>query len=448
MNSNAIKVVKFGGSSLADARQFNKVIDIIKSDPARRFVVPSAPGKRFDTDKKITDMFYELHAKVKSGAAYDDLFAAITSRYNDIINDLGIDLDLSGEFAKIKDDLQQGASADYAASRGEYLNGLILARCLDYPFLDAAQFIFFDENGMFDANKTNAILGAKLKESACAVVPGFYGSLPNGAVKTFSRGGSDITGAIVARAIRAMVYENWTDVSGLLMADPRIVNNPKVIRVVTYRELRELSYMGASVLHQDAIFPVSRAGIPINVRNTNNPQEPGTLILQELSQGDDQDAITGIAGRKGFTVITIEKEMMNTALGFGRRVLTAFENHGVSFEHMPTGIDTMSIVVNESNLDGKLTGILSELKRECQPDCIDVQESMALIAVVGHRMKSQIGVAAKIFGALASNGINIRMIDQGSSELNIIIGVECDDFESSIRTIYDVFIPNDNLQRI
>ncbi len=434
-----IKVLKFGGSSLANAEQFMKVKDIVVSDPDRRFVVPSAPGKRNSADTKVTDMLYQCYAKAEQGIDFDDDLVAIEARYQEIIDGLSLTVSLKEQFAQIKKDFTALAGKDYAASRGEFLNGILLADYLGFDFIDSAQFIFFFEDGTFDAEKTQKALSKKLSTLTHAVVPGFYGSLPNGKVKTFSRGGSDITGSIVARAVQANLYENWTDVSGCLVADPRIVSNPKVIDTITYRELRELSYMGFSVLHEDAIFPVRTAGIPINIKNTNSPSDAGTFIVENTSR-KPAFTITGVAGKKGFTAINIEKDMMNSEIGFGRRVLQAFEDNGISFEHMPSGIDTLSVFVHQTEFESKEQAVLAELHKLCNPDFIDISTDLALIAVVGRGMKSNHGTASRIFRALENAGINIRMIDQGSSELNIIVGVAGEDFESAINAIYHAFV--------
>ncbi|MCQ2421879.1 MAG: aspartate kinase [Lachnospiraceae bacterium] len=434
-----IKVVKFGGSSLASAEQFMKVKDIIVSDPDRRFVVPSAPGKRYSADTKVTDMLYSCYNLAETDADFDDTLKAIATRYQEIIDGLKLTVSLDSEFEKIKADFKAHAGREYAASRGEYLNGILLANYLGFEFLDSAEYIFFKENGTFDAEKTNDVLSAKLRGMSNAVIPGFYGSLPDGRVKTFSRGGSDITGSIVARAVQANLYENWTDVSGCLVTDPRIVENPKVIDVITYRELRELAYMGFNVLHEDAIFPVRTAGIPINIKNTNAPKDPGTLIVENTSRKPGF-TITGVAGKKGFTAINIEKDMMNAEIGFCRRVLQAFEDNGISFEHMPSGIDTMTVVVHQSEFETKEQTVLAEIRKLTNPDSIDISTDIALLAVVGRGMRSNRGVAAKIFSALDRASINIRMIDQGSSELNIIIGVSNNDFEDAINVIYHAFV--------
>ncbi len=438
-----IKVAKFGGSSLADENQFIKVKNIITEDPDRRYIVPSAPGKRFPEDIKITDMLYRCYELAKAGQSFDEEFGLIEKRYNDIISALGLCLSLDEDFAGIKLALKAKVGRAYAASRGEYLNGKILAEYLGYEFIDAAEVIFFDENGKYDADHTDYVLSARLKNIERAVIPGFYGVSANDTIKTFSRGGSDITGAIVAKAVNADIYENWTDVSGFLCADPRIVDNPRPIGVITYKELRELSYMGATVLHEDAIFPVKSVGIPINIRNTNKPEDCGTMIVSQVSttEHDDENpnVITGIAGKKNFAVISLEKDRMNEEVGFGRKVLEVLEKHEICFEHLPSGIDTMSIVVDEVAFTKCENEVMSDLFESTASDTIEVEKGIALVCVAGHGMKNVRGTAAKVFSALADNGINIRMIDQGSSELNIIIGVNNDDFEESIRTIYTAF---------
>lgn len=434
------KVVKFGGSSLADANQFIKVANIIKADESRRYVVPSAPGKRDSKDTKVTDMLYSCYDTAARGDDFLPLFNEIVKRYTDIISDLGIDLSLEKEFETIKMCFMARAGRDYAASRGEYLNGIILAKYLGFAFIDAADVIFFGEDGKLRLEETCQALKKRLDKTGNAVIPGFYGSLPNDAVKTFSRGGSDITGSIVAAAVNADLYENWTDVSGFLVCDPRIVPDPEPIQTITYRELRELAYMGATVLHEDAIFPVRRAGIPINIKNTNKPEDRGTMIVESASNDDCIYTITGIAGHKGFLTVFIEKDMMNSTLGFGRKVLEVFEKNGVSFEHIPSGIDTMSIIVRKDEFEKKENLIIEGIKRNLNPDHIEVDRDIALVAVVGRGMKSQRGTAARIFASLAHNNVNVKMIDQGSSELNIIVGVSTEDFETSIKAIYDIFI--------
>ena len=433
------KVVKFGGSSLASAEQFKKVKDIITADSARRFVVPSAPGKRSSSDTKVTDMLYSCYDLAVKGKDFSEQFEKIKERYYDIISELGLDLSLEDEFDIVKACFIGKAGRDYAASRGEYLNGIVLANYLGFNFIDAADVIFFNDAGQFDAKKTGKELSARLESLENAVVPGFYGSMPNDTIKTFSRGGSDVTGSIVAAAVGADIYENWTDVSGFLTCDPRIVDDPAPIKTITYKELRELSYMGAIVLHEDAIFPVRKAGIPINIKNTNKPDDEGTMIVESTSR-KPQYTITGIAGKKGFTVVNIEKDMMNAEIGFGRKVLEVFEKNGICFEHMPSGIDTMSVVVHQEEFAPKEQEILSGLHRNCQPDIIDIETDLALIAVVGRAMKSNRGTAGRIFSALAHAHVNVKMIDQGSSELNIIIGVSEQDFEKATKAIYDIFV--------
>ena len=434
-----IKVVKFGGSSLANAEQFRKAGEIIRSDSDRRFVVPSAPGKRFDGDTKVTDMLYMCHRLAQSGDDFENMLGHIRERYDEIVSGLGIECPLDGEFDEIRKRLHHGASAEYTASRGEYLNGIVMAAYLGFTFVDAADVICFDEDDTFDQKKTDKAMSARLNSLENAVVPGFYGSRPDGTVKTFSRGGSDITGSLVSRAVHADMYENWTDVSGFLMADPRIVKNPMPITTLTYREMRELSYMGASVLHEDAVFPLRKEGIPINVRNTNMPDDPGTLIV-ESTCNKPKYTITGIGGKKGFASVTIEKAMMNAEIGFGRRVLQVFEDAGMTFEHTPSGIDTFSVFVNQHDLVPNEQKIIAGLHRAVKPDLIELESDLALIAVVGRGMKRTRGTAGRIFAALAHAHVNVKMIDQGSSELNIIIGVENRDFEAAIRAIYSIFV--------
>lgn len=433
------KVVKFGGSSLASAEQFKKVGNIIRAEKERKYVIPSAPGKRFSSDTKVTDLLYQCYDTAEKGKKFADLLNKIKDRYNEIISGLSLNLSLDGEFKIIEESFLKKAGSNYAASRGEYLNGIIMANYLGYEFIDAAEVIFFDKRGVFDAEKTNKVLSARLEKTEYAVIPGFYGSLPDGTVKTFSRGGSDITGSIVAKAARADIYENWTDVSGFLVADPRIIKDPEAITTITYKELRELSYMGATVLHEDAIFPVRKAGIPINIRNTNRPQDEGTMIVESTCR-KPKYTITGIAGKKGFVAINIEKDMMNSEIGFGRKVLSAFEKFGISFEHVPSGIDTMTIFVHQPEFEGKEQQVLSEIHRVAEPDAIELEADLALIAVVGRGMRSSKGTAGRIFSALAHANVNVKMIDQGSSELNIIIGVRNQDFEAAIKAIYDIFV--------
>ena len=436
------KVVKFGGSSLADAAQFKKVAEIIKADPARRYVVASAPGKRCKEDTKVTDMLYRCYDMIRNHEDVDAYYEKVCERYNGIIKDLGLSFDISGELEYVKNAMKHASGRDYAASRGEYLNSLILAKYLGFAFIDAESVIFFKENGSFDEERTNAVLSEELKKHEYAVIPGFYGTMPNGTIKTFSRGGSDVTGSIVANAVGADLYENWTDVSGFMMADPRLVENPASIETITYRELRELSYMGASVLHEDAIFPVRYAGIPINIRNTNEPEAPGTMIVSATSEYDSEHIITGIAGKRGFSVIHIEKDMMNSEIGFGRRVLDVLEDNDISFEHLPSGVDTMSVILSSAAIkdEFKRERILSSINKRVRPDSIVIEDGLALLAIVGRGMVKSKGIAARIFAAISAAKINIRMIDQGSSELNIIIGVEEHDLEKALGAIYSEFV--------
>lgn len=435
-----IKVAKFGGSSLADADHFKKVQSIIESDPDRRYIVPSAPGKRNNVDMKITDLLYLCHSHIQQKVPFDDVFKIITKRYLQIVKGLGLSFDLQPRLDEVKTRISSGASADYTASRGEYLTGLIMSQLLGYDFIDPAEIIFFDERGKLDAERTQAETEKRIARHERAVIPGFFGSDVRGNVKTFSRGGSDITGAIVARGAHAEIYENWTDVSGLLMTDPSIVKNPKPIDTVTYRELRELAYMGAKVLHDEAIFPVREADIPVCIKNTHRPEDPGTMIVQDADPITHRGNITGIAGKKGFTVIAVEKALMNAELGFGRRVLSVLEVNGISFEHVPSGIDTLSVVIADTELENKLESVVQEIRTECRPDAVEVYPNMALIATVGRGMAYTPGIASKLFTALSNKKINVRMIDQGSSEINIIVGVENEDFESALRAIYAAFV--------
>ena len=434
------KVVKFGGSSLASAEQFRKVADIIKSDPDRRYVVASAPGKRDSHDEKVTDLLLQCFRLACDKRSIDETFDKISSRFNGIIAELGLDFSLEEDLAGIKVAILHHASRDYIASRGEYLNSKILANFLGFPFVDAEDGIFFDENGVLDTKKTDKKLGAILSLHEYAVIPGFYGAMANGMIKTFSRGGSDITGSIVARAINADLYENWTDVSGMLMADPRVVKDPLPIPEITYRELRELSYMGASVMHEDAIFPVRKAHIPINIRNTNDPSAPGTMIVHKAESNIVDTVITGIAGKKGITAIHVEKDMMNSEVGFGRKVLEVLENHKVSFEHLPSGIDTMSVLVASSAIEECKGSITAEMVKKVDPESITLVENLCLIAIVGRGMVSTEGTAARVFSALAAAHVNVRMIDQGSSEINIIVAVEEKDYQKTIEAIYGEFV--------
>lgn len=432
-----LKVTKFGGSSVADVIQLNKMKNIIVSDESRRYVVVSAPGKRYAGDNKITDLLYLCKTHLEHSLPYEQVFQVVCDRYMAEAFNLDVKIDLSAEFETIKKNLEQGASADYIASRGEYLNALIIAEYLGFDFVDAADMILFDKNGLLMAEETNKRIMEKLGKHERAVIPGFYGADAEGKIVTFSRGGSDITGSLVANAVSADVYENWTDVSGLLIADPRIVSNAKPIKAISYLELRELSYMGAEVLHEDAISPVREMNIPINIRNTNDPEDPGTMIMDW--DGEPERIITGIAGSKDFTVIAIYKNMLTQEKGFMRRLLGIFDDSDIAIEHTPSGIDTLSVVVANSELEGKLDKLIEDIQRTMMPDKIDVYENMALIATVGRGMNRRPGVSAKIFAALADAKVNIRMIDQGSTEMNIIVGVENPDFEKAIKAIYNAF---------
>ena len=432
-------VVKFGGSSLASAKQFKKVADIIRADKGRKYVVPSAPGKRNDKDEKVTDLLYQCYEAASQGKSYKKILDKIRERYEEIIDGLHLNVNLDHEFQTIEENFVAGIGRDYAASRGEYLNGILMAAYLGIPFIDAAEVVFFDEYGNFLAEETNRELEERLAHTERAVIPGFYGSKKDGQICTFSRGGSDITGSIVARAIHADLYENWTDVSGFLVADPRIVDDPEVIETITYKELRELSYMGASVLHEDAIFPVRKEGIPIHIRNTNRPEDRGTLIVENTCR-KPRHLITGIAGKKGFCSMYIEKAMMNSEVGFGRKVLGVLEDQGISFEHMPSGIDTMTVFIHQTEFMAHEQQVIAGIHRAVAPDLIDLESDLALVAVVGRGMRGSRGTAARVFAALAHARINIKMIDQGSSESNIIVGIRNEDFEDAIRAIYDVFV--------
>lgn len=437
-------VVKFGGSSLASAEQFKKVGKIIKKDEARKYVIPSAPGKRTPDDTKVTDLLYSCYGQAlleedECEENFEGLLAEIKKRYEEIISGLGLTLSLDDEFRTIRENFSKKIGRDYAASRGEYLNGIIMAAYLGYEFIDAAEVILFDAAGNFDAEKTDKLLSKRLAKTERAVIPGFYGSMPGGKIKTFSRGGSDITGSIVSKAVHADLYENWTDVSGFLIADPRIVRKPKSIDVITYRELRELSYMGATVLHEDAIFPVRKEGIPINIRNTNSPEDKGTLIVEGTCR-KPRFVITGIAGKKDFASITVEKAMMNSEVGFCKKVLEVFDGNDISIEHMPSGIDTMTIFVHQDEFEEKEQKVIAGIHRAVEPDFLELESDLALVAVVGRGMRATRGTSGRIFSALAHANVNVKMIDQGSSELNIIIGVRNHDFETAVNAIYDIFV--------
>lgn len=434
-----IKVTKFGGSSVADAIQIGKIREIIESDADRKYVIVSAPGKRFDQDSKITDLLYSCMMHKEHNLPFDQLFQVICDRFKVAEINLNVDAGLGEECDIIKKTIEEGTTKDYIASRGEYLNAKLIAKYLGMDFVDAAGLVQFDEKGRFLEEATNEALAAELAKHEKAVLPGFYGTKPDGSIKTFSRGGSDITGAIVARAVSADVYENWTDVSGFLVADPRIVENPEPIETISYKELRELSYMGASVLHEDAIYPARIANIPINIRNTNEPEDQGTMILAE-PENVEQRVITGIAGSKDFTVIALYKNRLSSERGLIRRLAGILEDMDITLEHMPSGIDTISVIVSNKSVDGRIDELVEEFERQLKPDNLEVFDNMALIATVGCGMAYKTGVSANLFKALADAGVNIRMIDQGSSEMNIIVGVENKDFEKSIKAIYNAFI--------
>ncbi|MEM9414147.1 MAG: aspartate kinase [Planctomycetota bacterium] len=446
-------VSKFGGTSLADAKQIRKVQAIIEADPRRRLVVPSAPGKRHANDTKVTDLLYLCHELASRGLTFEEAFGPVCQRFQQIVQSLDLTLNLDPLLDETRERIasngKQGLNADYAASRGEAINGRILASLLGCEFIDPVDLIFFGENGRLDESRTYAAVAERLKSVDRAVVPGFYGMGLDGNVKTFSRGGSDVTGAILARGVEAEVYENWTDVHGLLITDPRIVSDAYTIEVVTYRELRELSYSGARVLHEDAVFPVRDAGIPVNIRNTNDPEHPGTMIVgSDHPKAKISYEITGIAGRKDFTIIQVEKSMMNSEIGFGKRVLEVLADHDISFEHMPSGIDTLSVVVDDSQLEGKLDDVVAAIRAAVKPDRLEVDNNLALIATVGRGMAQLPGMSAKLFGALGDAGVNIRMIDQGSSELNIIVGVNVEQFERAVTAIYQAFVSETTAPRV
>ena len=434
-----MKVCKFGGTSMATTESILQVKSIIESDPERKFVVVSAPGKRFSSDTKITDLLYSAYdEKVEFGTCKSSM-KVIRERFVGLCNELGLDVDINKYLDEVEEGIIKSTSSDYAASRGEYLSAIVVSAVLGFKMVDAGDIIKFNNNGIFDAELTNDLVKKYADYSDGIVIPGFYGRMPNKTIKTFTRGGSDFTGAIIARGIGARIYENWTDVNGFMVTDPRIVKNPKHIAVLSYEELRELSYMGASVLHPDSIFPVQIDNIPINIRNTFEPENEGTMIMDN-TEGYVLPVVTGIAGRKGNTTISIKKAMMNGELGFCRKVLTVLERHGISVEHIPTGIDTMGIVLSEAGLkNADEEKVISDIRGMVNPDFIKISHSIALIAVVGHGMVNQLGTAAKIFTALYEAGVNIRMIDQGSSELNIIIGVEEKDYAASISAIYNAF---------
>ena len=432
-------VTKFGGSSLADAAHIKNAAAILKAEPARRFVVVSAPGKRNAGDIKVTDLLYQAYRLKAENEDFMPVLKTIEDRFADILKELDVSFDIHAEIRKIAGELEKSSTPDYIASRGEYLNGRVIAEFLGWDFLDPKDFICFSENGSLLEEETNDRFGSALASSEYAVIPGFYGAFPDGRICTFSRGGSDITGSLAARAISADLYENWTDVSGMLFTDPRIVENPRTVPYITYQELRELSYMGASVLHEDAVFPVRKAGISINIRNTNKPEDAGTMIVKDLPAGYAPGAITGTAGRKGFAAIHVEKSNMNTAVGFGAHLLKIIADEGISMEHCPTGIDTFAVVLSESQLLEKQENIVRRIREELTPDSISIDYGLAIIAVVGIGMLSHKGIAARVFRAVADANVNVDMIDSGAGGMNIIMSVKECDYETTIRAIYEEF---------
>ncbi len=435
-----LKTVKFGGSSVAGAQQFEKVRDIVRSDPSRRVVVVSAAGKRCSDDHKITDLLYLCHAHLTYGVSCDDILNTIQQRFVEIRDTLGLSLDIEGEFAALRGRLNKDFPVDELVSRGEYFTSRLMAEYLGYTFLDAADCVFFGADGHVNREKTYAAIDSALKEHGALVIPGFYGSLPSGRIRVMSRGGSDISGALAAAATGSDVYENWTDVSGILMADPRIVKDPSPIAQITYSELRELAFMGASVLHEDSILPVKEMGIPLNIRNTNRPQDAGTLIVESIQEPDaaQERFITGIAGRRNFTILTLRKRDMDSIVSL-RQALKILEHHHVPVEHITLGLDTFALVSATSALGDQLYDIIGEMQRDCAPDDIQVRDDIALVAVVGRKMTSRPGTSGKIFQALGNHGINICTIAQGADELSIIVGVDNRDFDTAIRVLYDGF---------
>ena len=433
-------VCKFGGTSLADGNNIKRVTDIILADPCRRYAVVSAPGKRFSSDTKVTDLLYACYQESTEKGNCSETFAKIRQRFLTIVKELGLDFDMNPILDQTEREIEEKKSADFTASRGEYLNARIVAAKLGWTFIDAKDIIFFDKNGAFDEQKSYPLIAERLRKVGNAVIPGFYGTDANGNIKTFSRGGSDISGSIIARAVNAELYENWTDVSGFLACDPRIVDKPEKIEVISFKELRELSYMGANVLHADAIFPVRKGDIPIKIKNTFRPEDVGTLILPSKKYTPQGNLVTGIAGKKDFTVIFLEKSMMNSEIGFGRKVLQVLEEQGIAFEHIPSGIDTMTIFIHQDEFAQKEQQVISGIHRVVKPDYMELETDLSLIAVVGRGMRANRGTAARIFAALAHANVNVKMIDQGSSELNVIVGVRDEDFEPAIRAIYDIFV--------
>lgn len=434
-----LKVVKFGGSSVAGADQFRKVKAIIESDPSRKIAVVSASGKRFSDDHKLTDLLYLCHAHLQYGVSCEDILETIEGRFTEIRDNLGLSLDIEGEFSALKASLKKDMNADALVSRGEYFTSRLMAEYLGYTFIDAKDCIFFTFDGQIDTEKTYSAVKTAYESFGKIVIPGFYGSLPSGRLKVMSRGGSDISGALAAAATGADVYENWTDVSGILMADPRIVDNPRSIDKVTYSELRELAFMGASVLHEESIAPVRECSIPLNIRNTNRPEDPGTMILDSVEDDSDGERfLTGVTGRKGFKVITVHKHDMNIS-GTLSRALAILDKYHVSVEHITLGLDDFALVVSNSALGDSLYDIMADLKKECRPENIDIEEDIALVAAVGRKMTFRPGISGKLFRALGEHGVNIRTIAQGADELSIIIGVDSNRFEDAVRVLYDGF---------
>ena len=437
-----IKVCKFGGTSMASGSVILSAAKIVESDAERRYVVVSAPGKRFSGDIKVTDLLYKCSDEVEAGdiAAFKETFGKIRVRFTNIETEIGKELNIKAGLDEAEEAILNGAGRDYCASRGEFLAAKIMAAVLDVPFVDATEFIRFNEDGVLDQDKTFELGAQVLSQYPRAVIPGFYGLGVDGKVKTFSRGGGDISGSIVARSVMASLYENWTDVSGFYVCDPRIITSPKWIPELTYQELRELSYMGANVLHSESIFPVRSVGIPIRICNTFRPEDSGTYIVKNFTRDIKDYVVTGIAGKKGFTSITLEKSLMNSEVGFVQKVLSVIGKHGISFEHLPSGIDTMSLVIDNDFLkDGMLAILMQEMQEAVHPDKIYVHENIALVATVGHGMAKNVGTSARLFKALSEVGINVNMIDQGSSELNIIVGVDNEDCAGCIKAIYNEF---------
>lgn len=432
-------VAKFGGSSLANSIQFQKVSKIVKENKDRRVIIPSAPGKRDNKDFKITDLLYLCAEHVKQNLPFEELFTLVEERYSELVESLNLNISIEPMLRKIKDTIATGAGPDFTASRGEYINAIILAKLLGYEFVDAAEVIRFKNTGVFDKEETNRLLAIKAKEIEYMVIPGFYGADYNGNVITFSRGGSDVTGAIVAAALDAKLYENWTDVSGVMMADPRIVENPRSISKITYRELREMSNMGASVLHEDAVLPVKEKSIPIQIRNTNVPEDIGTFIIPDGENTQVIGSITGIAGKSGFTVVTIVKTKLQKEFGFYRRLISILEDLDIRLESMPMAADSVSIVIKTDQIQGKTEKLVYEINRQCDPEEVDISDEIALIGVIGTGMSKTVGMSAKIFTALSKGKVNIRMINQGSSEINVMIGVSEGDYKLAVKSIYKEF---------